>query len=250
MKIPMPTPDEKNRSISYILQNVPERPATFSQSLMELFRTFGWRGLFFGVGDAAFVAVMGIAILFGVCIASAHSYVLTERLYGSLFFVSPFTYLLLYSLTMWKEKLSGVWDLKMTCRVTLRHLTAARMLCFGGAGTLTSVMLSGAVCYVSRDALSFFRLLGVSLCSLFLFAAMLLFLLLRLRGRYAQIICTTIWVMLGGAVHAHAGSGISLALGELPVAVLLTAAAAFFALFLLETRIYFFRREVKDYAIG
>ena len=63
MGIPMPSQDERRNSIEAILKSIPEKPLPFSEALCKTVRRLGWRGLFFGIGDAAFIALIASVII-------------------------------------------------------------------------------------------------------------------------------------------------------------------------------------------
>jgi len=247
-KIPMPSPNEKRRSIDFILQSVPQ-PKSFLETTGEMLRLLGWRGLFAGVGDAIFVALMSVlfvgAVLTGIAEINGP---LTGRLYGAVFFFSPVAYMLLCALTAWKEHIAGVTELHNTCRFTLHHLTAVRMFCFGGAGTLVCGLTSWAVS--ARSGTEFMRLFGISLCALFLFASAFLFLISRCRGVTPQIVCIGVWCILGLGLCAGSNEYLNYALKSLPLIVFFIAAAVFLALYMAETRNYFMKKGESCYAVG
>lgn len=67
--IPMPTEQEKERSIQWILDNGLPQKESFGESLSELWHSIGVRGLFFGVEDssllALFITILAVGYLYG-----------------------------------------------------------------------------------------------------------------------------------------------------------------------------------------
>jgi len=235
--IPMPSPDEKRRSIELIMQSAPKKES-FLESAGEMLSRLGWRGLFAGTGDAVFVAVMSVVFI-GAGLISASDGWRVGRIYGAVFLFSPLAYMLLCLLTAWKEYTEGVSELHATCRFTPRRLIALRMFFFGGAGALICGGISWALsAYTGAE---FLRLFGISLSALFLFAALYLIM--------PQIVCIGIWCFLAVmfAVISEYFTGI---LEKLPVIVFFIAAALFLALFIIKTRSYYMKKGRKIYAVG
>lgn len=171
-----------------------------------------------------------------------------QTIYTAMFFASPLTYILLYSLTMWKENLTGTLELHKTCRITPRHITAVRMLFFGGASMTVNGLVSIFIFKTVQEhdiTLSFLRLLEISFCSLFIFAAVLLFIMLK-RGSKTQRIFAALWCVSG--IAAVMMTEFELFLRNLPSYVLIGTAVIFALLFILETRIYF--KKGEKYAVS
>jgi hypothetical protein len=234
-KIELPTAEEKRRSIDIIMEHAPAKPRSYFHEIDELLRLIGVRGLFFGVADAAFLAVTA-AIIIGAGLMS----VSREVVYSAMFFSSPLTYILLYSLIMWKESLSGTLDLHKTLKRTTRHITAVRMLFFGAFSVVVNGIISAFAVFEHRHSeisVSFLRLLEISFCSLFVFAALLLFVMLKFRSNKSQIAFGTVWCVVGAVVITPFES----LLQTLPPLILTGVAVVAAIIFALESKIYFRR---------
>lgn len=192
-RIPMPTEAEKARAIGAILE------AGLSQAVKPGLRPgqmlcgLPLSALFFGVGDCLFLA----ALLTALCLIPAAAAVsLRASLAALLFLLSPLLYASLQLLTMWKDAASGTLEWKQTCRVSLRKLTALRMLLFGGANLAGCVPMNVLLWSVSGRQLTLPWMLGLSFASLFLYAGLSL-LFQRLRRRGALLAAPLLWGLLG-----------------------------------------------------
>lgn len=189
-----PDQAEKNRSIARILERGMPEPRRLSVALGKRWNAVGVRGLFFGLGDCIFLALLACGLLW-LCLFAAFgnhsspSYVVT-------FFASPFLYAALHLLTTWKEIMSGTYELMMTCQYNLRQVTALRMLVFGGISVVVTVMASVGVAALLTDGISILRLLGVSFSALFLFAALSLFVERRGSAPGIGLVTPLLWVSL------------------------------------------------------
>ena len=147
----------------------PPAPQRLWTAVPALWKSLGLRGLLFGVWDCAFLAVLAAALVWSsaaMLVRQQGHYVCT-----ALFVTAPALWAALHGLTTWKERMTGVWELFMTARVTLRQLSALRMLLFGAVSVAMSVALSCAARLLAGEEVSLLRLCGVSFASLFLFAA-------------------------------------------------------------------------------
>jgi len=243
-KINIPTPEEKRRSIDFIVNQSPEKSKPFFHEIGNLLRSIGVRGLFFGVGDAAFLAVTAALIIGAFFIVG-----IEKAMYSVMFFTSPLTYILLYSLTMWKENLTGTLELHKTLRISTRHITAVRMLFFGGISVAVNGVVSLFAFHHAKKheiTVSFFRLLEISFCSLFIFAAILLFVMLKTQSRAStRNICIflSVWVISGAVGLIQTIPAFDIFLRTLPAFSLTGVAVIFAILFIFESKIYFRRNS-------
>lgn len=221
-KILLPTQEEKDRAIGAILDQGLTRP----MGLARRARTLPVGALFFGVGDAVFLAVLlTLLCLVPAALAAAQQ----SPLAPVLFLFSPFLYGALQSLTLWKEAQCGTLEWKQTCRVSFRVVAALRMLCFGGASVLVSVGACVLLWTLSGRTVSLLWLLGLSCSSLFLYAA--LSLALESLGRWRGILTPPLlWIGLGmGLMLWERGAELLL---RVPAWVFLLVAAGSLAAFL------------------
>ncbi len=245
MKIPIPTTNEKIAEIEFILNQGLSRKKGFCLEIKRILQTLGIKGVFYGVFDASFLAITIILILSCVLIQAPIRF-----LYTGLFLISPLSYMLLYSLVLWKEKLTGTWELKMTCLLTIRHLTAVRMLVFGAIGILTNTAVLTFLYYRSATPLPFFQLLGISFSSLFLFAVVTLWTMRRLPGFYPQVLLSIFWCGFSLVLFTFFNVRIETMFLQLPAMITLGFALFMILLFLWELRSYFFAKGDLNYAIN
>ena len=224
--VELPTPAEKERSINAILAAALPAPRRLRSDLPALLRSLGLRGLFFGVEDCAFLALLLSAALWGLLRALTLDIApdALMELAPLFFFASPFLYGALHLLTVWKELLAGMYEQKSVCRYSLRQLTALRMLVFGAGNVLLLVPLSVAVSVLSGAAFSPLRLLGIAFAALFLYAALSLAADNALRPPLAMALPPVLWCVAGVALLLFGPAAIA-ALNALPTALFWLLAA-------------------------
>ncbi|ADY55664.1 hypothetical protein Sgly_1359 [Syntrophobotulus glycolicus DSM 8271] len=197
-EINLPTEEEKNHSIQTILANGMPEPQRLFEVLSKLWRSVGFRGLFFGVADCAFLGILigGLlwAGLFSLWVNNKSS------LYVLLFLASPLLYALLHILTIWKEIMTGTYEQKMACRYSSKQITSLRMLAFGGSSAVLSVLVSTLIWLILTKDLSILRLMGVSFASLFLFAAVQLLTEWKRSTAKSYFLTPVLWVILSGSL--------------------------------------------------
>ncbi|MEI3599121.1 MULTISPECIES: hypothetical protein [unclassified Oceanobacillus] len=194
------TQDEKENSIAFILKEANLQPVTFRRFLRSYFQEVGFRYLFWGMGDILFIVGL---LLFGAWILyfpdlhysleKGHS----DRIYFAVFMASPLCYALLYFLGIWKEKLLGTFELKMTLRVSLKELLILRMLAFSGISLIVSVGTNVLIWQLLGQELSLIRLFSLSFTSLFLFANIQLLLEFKIPLRCSYWVTPMIWGTVG-----------------------------------------------------
>lgn len=228
--IPMPTPEEKDRAVNAILDAAllePGRTRFYWQWLR-----LSWPTLFFGVGDCLFLACLlaGLILIPAAAVAAKGI-----SLAGLLFLLSPCLYALLQGLTTWKELMSGTLEWKMTCRVSLRALTALRMLVFGGASTMVCVPANVLLWYAGGCRVGLPWMLGLSFSSLFLYAALSLA-CQRLRPRWALLAAPAAWLSAGNVLLFSQKAAVLLE--QVPALVFLCIALGGLSIYLAELRAY------------
>ncbi|UTR13652.1 hypothetical protein MM221_13615 [Salipaludibacillus sp. LMS25] len=192
--------DEKENSIAYILKEVNLHPVTFREFLRSYFQEVGFRYLFWGMGDILFIVgllLIAVGILYFPNLNHLFENGHRDDIYFTVFIASPFCYALLYFLGVWKERLLGTFELKMTLRVSLKELLILRMLAFSGISLVVSVGSNVLIWQSLGQELSLMRLFSLSFSSLFLFANMQLLLEYKIPTHYSYWVTPIIWGTVG-----------------------------------------------------
>ena len=191
---------EKENSIAFILKEVHLRPVTFREFIRSYFQEVGFRYLFLGMGDILFIVsllLLGVGILY---FPDVHHLLENDRhndIYFTVFMASPLCYAFLYFLGIWKERLLGTFELKMTLRVSLKELLVLRMLVFSGISLIVSVGSNLLIWQMFGQELSLMRLFSLSFSSLFLFANIQLLLEYKIPMHCSHWVTPIIWGIVG-----------------------------------------------------
>lgn len=194
------TQDEKENSIAFILKKVNLQPVTFREFLHAYFQEVGFRYLFWGMGDILFsvgLILIGAGLLYFPDLHHLFENDYSDRIYFAVFMASPLCYALLYFLGIWKERLLGTFELKMTLRVSLKELLILRMLVFSGISLVVSVGSNILIWKLLGQDLSLMRLFSLSFTSLFLFANSQLLLEYKIPMRCSYWVTPIIWGAVG-----------------------------------------------------
>jgi hypothetical protein len=194
------TQDEIENSIAFILKEVDLRPVTFREFLRSYFQEVGFRYLFWGMGDILFIVgllLIGVGILYFPDLHHLLENDHRHEIYFTVFMASPLCYALLYFLGIWKERLLGTFELKMTLRVSLKELLILRMLAFSGISLIVSVGSNILIWQLLGQELSLMRLFSLSFASLFLFANIQLLLEYKIPMRCCHWVTPIIWGAVG-----------------------------------------------------
>ena len=198
------TQDEKENSIAFILKEVDLRPVTFREFLRSYFQEVGFRYLFWGMGDILFIVgllLIGVGILYFPDLHHLLENDHRHEIYFTVFMASPLCYALLYFLGIWKERLLGTFELKMTLRVSLKELLILRMLAFSGISLIVSVGSNILIWQLLGQELSLMRLFSLSFSSLFLFANIQLLLEYKIPMRCCHWVTPIIWGAAGNSIR-------------------------------------------------
>lgn len=193
------TQGEKENSIVFILEEVNLQPVTFRGFLRSYFQEVGFRYLFWGLSDILFIVgllLVGVGMLYipDLNHLFENDY---SKIYFTVFMASPLCYALLYFLGIWKERLLGTFELKMTLRVSLKELLIVRMLAFSGISLIVSMGSNVLIWQLLSQELSLMRLFSLSFSSLFLFANIQLLLEYKIPIRSSHWVTPLIWGAVG-----------------------------------------------------
>lgn len=193
-EIPMPTEAEKNAAVARILDaGLPARPG-LRHTLTETLQAVGLRTLFFGEADCLFLSVLFLLL----CLLPAAAAAARQGPVGPvLFLLSPALYAALHLLTVWKETQSGTLEWRQACRISLRTMTALRMLVFGSVSVLVCVPVNLLLWYLAGGDVSLFWMVALSVSGLCLYGVLSLY-CLRLRGIAGLLTAPAVWAALGG----------------------------------------------------
>lgn len=192
-EIPMPTEAEKIAAVAQILDDGFPARLGLLHALWETLQGVGFRALFFGEADCLFLSALFLLL----CLLPASAAAARQGPVGpALFILSPALYAALHLLTAWKEAQSGTLEWRQTCRVSLRTMTALRMLIFGGASVLVCVPANGLLWYLAGGKVSISWMVALSVSSLCLYGALSLY-CLRLRGMTGLLTAPAAWTTVG-----------------------------------------------------
>lgn len=234
------TPNERDKAVEAILREGLTRPVSTPTFLLNIYRNLGFRVIFRGALPGIMLSCL-IAVAYIVLVGMQSELMNMSRNYYTLLFLfSPALFMGLTLSTEAIERVDGLYELKMTCRYTIRQITAFRLLCFSLVGTIFAVVGS-LIFYSVTEAGYLLQLLSLALSSVFLCTLLIIYTMRRLRmGWY---IGAGIWLALGTLPIALFGQQWNTLLSHLPPAITLSVAVISFGLFLREIKII--TREVR-----
>lgn len=190
MNIQMPNEIEKNETIKKIILIGLKPKKNLFQYMKELFYSIGYRCIFWDTLDCFIFSILGTMALYGLV-----KLVMIKQPLSMIFAIAPVFYILLTLITEMKEKLSGLFELKMTCKFTIRHITAIRLICFSLLGIVMCTLMSTGV-YLSSIALVFWNILIIALLSLLVTSLAIVVIMIYFSGPKALYISFAVWVMI------------------------------------------------------
>ncbi len=240
-----PSQNEKDRAIENILSKGLSTPKSLWGYLCEIYRALGIRYIFLDTGLAiimTIIATIGFIRLYPLS--------LEQYPYAMLFALAPvfFLFVVLFAETI--ERVSGLYELKMTCKYTVQQITAFRVLCFSLMGAVFCAFTS---LYFSRlpVAYDFFRAFSLSLCALFLCSFLTIFIIRRFSQNWIYFTAMLLWMAIGFLPVRVFGQWWELFFSQIPVTVTVFVAVIACALFFMEIKnLMKIRKRKVAYYVG
>jgi hypothetical protein len=231
---------EKNASIDYILSRGLAKPQTAGERIAEMTRALGLRFIFWDMGYSMFFAAVTLVIVFTV-----FRFVPNEYRCSAAVGAAPLTLLLITLFAETSERASSLYELKQLCRCTVRQVAALRVICYSLAGAAFTALIAAVRAQSAYEYLSLFPL---CLSALFLCAVLGLYVLRRLRGRWAYAAYSAVWAIVNLSLPLSLGDAWEDALRAVPIAISVALAAIGAAV--LAYQIAKMLSEVKAYAVA
>ena len=228
--ISMPTQNEKRATIDSIIESsTPARRSNIS-SMMRIFRALGLRGLFFDTADSVVLSLLCSAVALVVFIADMLN---TSGSFAVTFAVAPILYLLLFCISRWKDRSSGIEQIRYTCAITPVHICIAQSMVFSVCGIAFGSLLAFGSALMQQNG-SFWCLWCVALCSQFICSIVTMLALdrrCRLLPDIAAGGCAAVSIFLLMLRNTPAGAFIEQLLQSLSVTAMTIAAAICIAVY-------------------
>lgn len=238
---------EKDLAISEIVKKGVIKPTDKYRKMLEMKRVCTFRTLFFGVGDCIFLGLL-IAVCIWLFLIQAGSQVIVCMIFA----VSPFAYIASYLLTTWKEHLLQLYDVKMTCRYTIRQISAFRMLYFSGINVFLNVLILSLLMRCWFSAIVFWKILGLSFASIFLYGVIMLIFQIKGKPYLTTILPPVLWGTINTFVIAFYGERLEKILLNLAESLVFIIAIAIFVIYLIALFAFFISKTKGEdnYAVG
>ena len=233
------TPNQRDNAINAILEMGLTPPVSMWAYLRDMYKHLGLRNIFWESLPAIAISVC-VAALYATFLIQFASGNADWNLYSLLFMMSPILFICLTLSADFAERCSGLYELKMTCKYTIRQIATLRLLCFSLAGMIFAVV-SGAMLNHTAEIGYMFQLLSLVLCSVFLCALSTIYIARKLRNGW--YLGSLIWVVASALPMLVFGQAWESILVNLPPAATLAVAATACTLFLREIKII--TREVR-----
>ena len=195
MNIIYPTNQEMDQAICDICDKALKKPTNLVTFIHDMLCNLGMKYIFYGVYDAVIVSFF-VVFFAGLQLRNTilSSPMSDAWLYAGVFALAPLLTMLLCSLTFWKERETSLYAQKMTCRYTVAHLLAFRMLVASALGFVFTTGYVLVVCYLSQAP--FLEVLSVAYASLFLFSIIMTYVVLEKGTSLSLILLNLSWIFV------------------------------------------------------
>jgi hypothetical protein len=231
---------DKDRRIAFILDHGLVKPKTVQEQAAEIFKTLGWRFIFWDTAYSMTFAVLTIAVVLAVLATVPDTFRFTATVAAA-----PLLYLLIAVFTETAERAGGLYELKQTCRYTTRQITALRTACYSAGGAVYTAVIAFAGATSLNE---FAAMLPLGLLALFVCSVPQLALTRYARRFWANAVYAAVWIFINLALPLRFGASWERFLANVPIAVSLGMAAI--CLVILFLQITTMLTEVKAYALA
>ena len=231
---------DKNTSIENIIAQGLVKPQTVRSRIATMYHAVGLRHIFWDTGYSLFFAGISFAIVFVLYIIFP-----TNCHYSAAVAVAPLSCLLITAFAETSQRFCGLYQLKQTCRYTIRQITALRLLCYSIIGAVSTAVVAALG---AGDAYEFSLLLTLCLSALFICVALSMTVMRVSRGKWASAVYSAAWIFLNLALMSMLGEKWEKILGSIPV--MLSVAACVLGAVVLAYQISRMLSEVDKYAIA
>lgn len=177
--------------IETIVNKGVKKKISFINYLKTSFKELGFENIFHDKNELAVIVLAGIALI--VFSLYNVSYENMQSLYKFVFIVSPILYFTVVAFSFYNSKEKGAFDLEMTCKYNLFHLTALRMFTFSVANILiNSLIIIGL--WVFKEQVNVIRMIIISITGVFLFSTVFLYSMIKVRWKIAKYIVMAVWI--------------------------------------------------------
>jgi hypothetical protein len=205
-----------------------------------MINTLGFRFIFW---DAAYSICL--AALSAACMFILLFFIPGEYSYSASVALSPMLSMLITFFTETAERTDGLYELKHTCRYTIRQITALRTLCFSAVGVVFTSLVTALA---ANSAGEFFRLLLLSLSMLFICAFIQLSALRSRRGKRLLAAVSIAWALVNAALPLRTNGHWESFLRGCPAAIAAAVMILSLAAFCVQFKKMFM--EVRTYAVA
>lgn len=202
---------EKDASIDYILSQGLVTPQTAQAYIAEIVHTIGFRYIFWDMGYSLFFAAMTLAIVLVLFIITPDEY-----RYSAAVTVAPLMFLLTTMFAETSERACGLYELKQTCRYTIRQISALRIICYSVAGMAFTAVIAAVN---AKNAYEFFCLFPLCLSALIICAVLSLAAMRYLRGKWGCVSVSAVWMLVSIALPFSLGEKWETVLSGIPIVI-------------------------------
>lgn len=190
--IDMPDDFEINNQINIILDKGLQKQQSFYSYIKKMYKEIGFRNLFHDLSELTFLSILVVSVLAFMYIGVLRGLDKTQNIYAFIFTISPLYYLVTNLFSFINMKENNTYDIEMVCKYNLYQISALRMLVF----SVTSILINTIFVTSIYKYIDVLRGIMISTTSVFLFSAILLYSLVKVRSKYTRYAVISGWVIL------------------------------------------------------
>lgn len=232
---------EKEKAVQNIVRQGVVSPIDNIREVWNVSKVCSLRILFFGVEDCVFLGGLITICLWLFCLQLNMKTILC-----SVFSLSPFAYISCFAFTMWKEHLIQLYEVKMSCHFTIRQIIALRMLYLSLGNMLMNTLVLSLFVRTQTTVITFWKTLGLSFASLFLYGLFMLFFQLKGRRYLSVALPSILWIVCNLCLTIWYGERIEKLFLNLADLLVVMIVGCLFVAYLCMLYCFFTRRDKEE----
>ena len=185
-------PDIDFSEIEKITEVSVKKKLGFIKSTTTIFKEIGVKNIFHDKVELFFMGLIGtFSIVFSLILIFNNANL--EYVYSPIFLISPIFYVVLTLFSFFNAKEKGAVDIELTCKYNIHSLIAIRMFIFSIVAAIINTISLIFMYFANKDIL-LVKVIATSITSLFLFSAILLFVISRVKKRHTKTVVILVWI--------------------------------------------------------
>lgn len=214
--IDMPDDFEIQKQINLIVDKAMPKKESFFSYISNMYKEIGITNIFHDLSELIYIGVLIIAILaFSINSINSGEIFIEDKIYTFIFTISPLFYLVTNLFSYIKIRENNTYEMEMVCKYNLYQVASLRMLVF----SVICILINSIFVIGLYNQINILRGLMISVSSVFLFSAILLYSIVKVKIPITRYLVIASWGVINGVLISLSINEYAQVLQNLPVFV-------------------------------